>query len=343
MTDPPRPAPSQTVGPVLRVGLLREHIGSTVVPADDPRAIRHPRHGCSTAPASPVPDGIVEIWQANVDGRYAHPDDARRTRSSRLLRLRPLGDRDDGRFAFVTVKPGRCRGPTAAAGPAPRRPHVRARAAQAARHAHLLRRRGGGERDRSRPRRADAERPTLIAQRRGRRPRFDIVIQGGARRCSSTCERVRAALRPGRTCSPPSRLGPGSGDARLRGGARPRRGGAGLVPADAAEAIAAACRADCRRRRSARRGRPRATPRSRSCRLSATPSAETPRATSTGAHEPGHRRHRGDARRPARARADLRRARRASRPRCAAARRAHRATPSPAGRCCSRPCRSRSG
>ena len=31
--------------------------------------------GCSTAPASPVPDALVETWQADGQGRFAHPDD----------------------------------------------------------------------------------------------------------------------------------------------------------------------------------------------------------------------------------------------------------------------------
>ena len=28
--------------------------------------------GCSTGNGDPVPDGMVEIWQANAAGRYAH-------------------------------------------------------------------------------------------------------------------------------------------------------------------------------------------------------------------------------------------------------------------------------
>jgi protocatechuate 3,4-dioxygenase alpha subunit len=57
----------------------------------------------------PVPDGMIEIWQANAAGRYAHPDDARDE-----IPLEP-GFRgfgrsstvQDGEFSFVTVKPGR--------------------------------------------------------------------------------------------------------------------------------------------------------------------------------------------------------------------------------------------
>ena len=56
----------------------------------------------------PVPDGMVEIWQANAAGRYAHPAD---DRPEPALESGFLGfGRSDtaaaGRFEFLTVKPG---------------------------------------------------------------------------------------------------------------------------------------------------------------------------------------------------------------------------------------------
>ena len=57
----------------------------------------------------PVDDALVEIWQANRHGRYRHPEDTREEL--------PLEDGftgfgrcptdAEGRFEFVTVKPGR--------------------------------------------------------------------------------------------------------------------------------------------------------------------------------------------------------------------------------------------
>jgi protocatechuate 3,4-dioxygenase, alpha subunit len=77
MTDPPvLSAPSQTTGPFLSIGLLGDFIGPALVPEDDPRAIRI-RGRLLDGNGDPVPDGMVEIWQANAAGRYAHPDDAR--------------------------------------------------------------------------------------------------------------------------------------------------------------------------------------------------------------------------------------------------------------------------
>jgi protocatechuate 3,4-dioxygenase alpha subunit len=56
----------------------------------------------------PVPDAVVEIWQADAAGRYNHPADASG------LPLDPAftgfgrcGTGEDGAFAFDTIKPGR--------------------------------------------------------------------------------------------------------------------------------------------------------------------------------------------------------------------------------------------
>ena len=106
------PAPSQTSGPFLSIGLLDGYLGSSLVPEDDPRAIRI-RGRLLDGNGDPVPDGLVEIWQANGAGRYAHPDD---TRDDVLLEEGFLGfgrsgTEEDGWFEFVTVKPGRVPAP----------------------------------------------------------------------------------------------------------------------------------------------------------------------------------------------------------------------------------------
>ena len=55
----------------------------------------------------PVNDALIEIWQANAHGRYAHPDDTRE------LPLEPgfkgfgrVATDADGAFRFTTIKPG---------------------------------------------------------------------------------------------------------------------------------------------------------------------------------------------------------------------------------------------
>jgi protocatechuate 3,4-dioxygenase alpha subunit len=113
MTDASRlSAPSQTSGPFLSIGLLRDHIGSALVAEDDPRAIRM-RGRLLDGNGDPVPDGLVEIWQANAAGRYAHEEDARTEipLEDGFRGFGRSGTVDDGWFEFVTVKPGRVPGP----------------------------------------------------------------------------------------------------------------------------------------------------------------------------------------------------------------------------------------
>ena len=100
--------PSQTTGPYLEIGLIGGPISSQLVDESDPRAIRISGVLLDGA-GDPVPDGMIEIWQANTAGRYAHPADDREEipLEDRVHRLRAVGHRDDGRFEFVTVKPGR--------------------------------------------------------------------------------------------------------------------------------------------------------------------------------------------------------------------------------------------
>ena len=68
--------PSQTTGPYLEIGLLGGPISNQLVDESDPRAIRISGVLLDGA-GDPVPDGMIEIWQANAAGRYAHPADDR--------------------------------------------------------------------------------------------------------------------------------------------------------------------------------------------------------------------------------------------------------------------------
>jgi protocatechuate 3,4-dioxygenase alpha subunit len=55
-----------------------------------------------------VPDALLEIWQANRSGRYDHPDDAREDPplEEGFRGFGRVETGEDGRFEFVTVKPG---------------------------------------------------------------------------------------------------------------------------------------------------------------------------------------------------------------------------------------------
>jgi protocatechuate 3,4-dioxygenase alpha subunit len=102
--------PWQTVGPYVSIGTTWLVHGNLV--GDDVTGQRITLEGTLVdGHGAPIPDGMIEIWQANAHGRYRHPEDARD------LPLEPgftgfgrvLTD-DQGRFRFETVKPGRVPG-----------------------------------------------------------------------------------------------------------------------------------------------------------------------------------------------------------------------------------------
>lgn len=107
MTEIHGVSPSQTVGPYLSIGLLRDLITPNVVDPGDPRSMRLSGALLDGA-GEPVPDGMIEIWQANAAGRYAHPADDRTELALEdgFLGFGRCGTAPDGRFEFVTVKPG---------------------------------------------------------------------------------------------------------------------------------------------------------------------------------------------------------------------------------------------
>jgi protocatechuate 3,4-dioxygenase alpha subunit len=67
--------PSQTVGPYLSIGLPWED-GPHAVRPDTPGAVKI-RGTVYDGAGDPVPDALVETWQADPDGRFDHPDDPR--------------------------------------------------------------------------------------------------------------------------------------------------------------------------------------------------------------------------------------------------------------------------
>jgi protocatechuate 3,4-dioxygenase alpha subunit len=94
------PTPSQTIGPFFHDALLNEDRSELVSP-DHPRAVRIDGTIYDGA-GEPVPDAMVEIWQADEEGRYADPTDNLKTFSG----FGRSGTDADGRYSFVTIKPG---------------------------------------------------------------------------------------------------------------------------------------------------------------------------------------------------------------------------------------------
>jgi protocatechuate 3,4-dioxygenase alpha subunit len=96
------PTPSQTAGPFLSIGLLGR-IGPELIAPGSPEAIRVEGLVLDGA-GEPVADALVELWQADAQGRYRGGDAG----------FSGFGRSDtvaDGRFGFVTLKPGRVAAP----------------------------------------------------------------------------------------------------------------------------------------------------------------------------------------------------------------------------------------
>jgi len=63
---------------------------------------------------------MLEIWQADAVGRYAHPADQRAPPNAAFKGFGRVGTDREGRFCFETVKPGAVPGP----GGALQAPHI---------------------------------------------------------------------------------------------------------------------------------------------------------------------------------------------------------------------------
>ena len=116
----PEATPSQTIGPFFHFALLDEDRSKLVVP-DHPSAVRIEGTVFDGA-GEVVSDAMLEIWQANAAGRYAHPEDSREDPPPEegFSGFGRCGTDAGGRFEFVTVKPGPVPGPDGR----PQAPHI---------------------------------------------------------------------------------------------------------------------------------------------------------------------------------------------------------------------------
>jgi len=102
---------SQTVGPYLHIGLT--WLNTSKIAGPGVKGERVTIQGrLVDGDGAGVGDGLIEIWQANAEGRYAHPEDLQK-------KTLEIGFRGFGRiptdakggFKFTTIKPGRVPGP----------------------------------------------------------------------------------------------------------------------------------------------------------------------------------------------------------------------------------------
>ncbi len=99
---------SQTVGPFFAPALLREDARRNVLTHPEIAGERIRIEGrVLDGDGVPVPDAMVEIWQANAHGRYNHPaDQGPAPLNPSFLGFGRSGTEEDGSYWFQTVKPG---------------------------------------------------------------------------------------------------------------------------------------------------------------------------------------------------------------------------------------------
>ncbi len=97
---------SQTVGPFFHYGLIFG--GENVLVNEQTQGEHILLEGTVyDGDGEPVPDALVEIWQADADGHFNHPADPARTQADPHFPGFGRSDTtDNGRYHFRTVKPG---------------------------------------------------------------------------------------------------------------------------------------------------------------------------------------------------------------------------------------------
>jgi protocatechuate 3,4-dioxygenase alpha subunit len=101
----------QTVGPYFRIGLERLFAHDIAGEcAQEERVFVHGR--VVDGAGLPIPDAVVEVWQANTAGKYAHPEDTQDKPIEQGFRgFGRIPTDDEGNFRFSTIKPGPVPGP----------------------------------------------------------------------------------------------------------------------------------------------------------------------------------------------------------------------------------------
>ena len=110
-----RESASQTAGPYVHIGLApgaagfdiyREELGWDIA-GPNAKGERIRVEGLVIdGIGSPVKDVLIEVWQANAEGHYAHPEDGGEVEEGFRGWGRVITDFDTGEWGFDTVKPG---------------------------------------------------------------------------------------------------------------------------------------------------------------------------------------------------------------------------------------------
>lgn len=117
------PTPSQTVGPYLHIGLTNTRsVGCIAGPGVKGERVSL-KLRVLDGDGLPLPDAMIEIWQANADGKYNHPEDTTGAAvDPAFLGFGRMATAEDGSCLFETIKPG----PVPATGGGFQAPHFNA-------------------------------------------------------------------------------------------------------------------------------------------------------------------------------------------------------------------------
>ncbi|WJR78146.1 protocatechuate 3,4-dioxygenase subunit alpha [Bradyrhizobium sp. NP1] len=110
--------PSQTVGPFFKYGLTPDgqydwndaFTSNLVTPDASGERIRI-EGKVYDGEGQPVPDCMLEIWQADGQGRFVDPQDSRALPNTKFRGFGRCGTDANGSYAFDTIKPGAVPGP----------------------------------------------------------------------------------------------------------------------------------------------------------------------------------------------------------------------------------------
>jgi protocatechuate 3,4-dioxygenase alpha subunit len=114
-SHPLRETPSQTAGPYVHIGLAPGAAGLDARARELGRDIAGPDAADERirieglvidGTGTPVRDAVLEAWQADARGRYAHPEGGGPVERGFRGWGRTLTDFETGEWAFDTVKPG---------------------------------------------------------------------------------------------------------------------------------------------------------------------------------------------------------------------------------------------
>jgi protocatechuate 3,4-dioxygenase, alpha subunit len=109
MTMHMTPTPSQTVGPYLHLGLTDTHSLSRVAGEGAKGKRVWLTFRVLDGEGGPVPDAMIELWQADSEGNYAQRDN--RADGGAFGGFGRLGTAEDGSCTFETIRPGCVPGP----------------------------------------------------------------------------------------------------------------------------------------------------------------------------------------------------------------------------------------